>query len=70
MAEEEIFTQRLDKIAQLKSKGINSYPTKFDITFTAEKILNYKLACCAKSATFFFQHQFAIYGECGVFLLQ
>ncbi|OGS43830.1 MAG: lysine--tRNA ligase [Elusimicrobia bacterium RIFOXYD2_FULL_34_15] len=39
MAEEEIFTQRLDKIAQLKSKGINSYPTKFDITFTAEKIL-------------------------------
>jgi len=39
MAEEEIFTQRLDKIAQLKSKGINPYPAKFNINITAEKIL-------------------------------
>jgi len=39
MAEEDIFTQRLEKIRNLKEKGINPYPTKFDITITAEKIL-------------------------------
>ncbi|MDO8735302.1 MAG: lysine--tRNA ligase [Elusimicrobiota bacterium] len=40
MSEQEIFDQRLEKISQIKSKGINPYPTKFLATSTAEKILN------------------------------
>lgn len=40
MAEQEIFDQRLEKISQIKSKGINPYPTKFLASSTAEKILN------------------------------
>ncbi len=33
MSEQEIFDQRLEKISQIKSKGINPYPTKFLATF-------------------------------------
>ena len=40
MSEQEIFDQRLEKISQIKSKGINPYPAKFVPTTTAEKILN------------------------------
>ncbi|MDD5687688.1 MAG: lysine--tRNA ligase [Elusimicrobia bacterium] len=40
MAEEEIFTQRLEKIEQLKTYGINPYPNKFVATTTAAKILS------------------------------
>ncbi|MFH1540442.1 MAG: lysine--tRNA ligase [Elusimicrobiota bacterium] len=39
MSEQEIFDQRLEKISQLKSKGIQPYPTKFISTTNSEKIL-------------------------------
>lgn len=40
MAEEEIYTQRLEKISRLKKEGINPYPNKFVSTVTAQKVLN------------------------------